>query len=83
MLRAKVVSLFAYDNGTMVVESFRDEAVEVTVRVKGSVARLENLQTGAVVEGKRGLAQGPMGREEMEFRVVVPAHGYVALKGME
>ena len=55
------VSLFAYDNGAMVVESFRDEAVEVTVRVKGSVARLENLRTGAVVEGTVGGDGGRIG----------------------
>ena len=83
------VSLFAYDNGTLVVESFRDEPVEVTVRVKGSVARLENLQTGVVVEGTMSGAQGgghsasaPMARDEMEFKVTLAAHSYVALKEM-
>ena len=30
------VSLFLYDNGTFVVESFRDEATEVSVVVKGA-----------------------------------------------
>jgi hypothetical protein len=84
------VSLFAYDNGSLVVESFRDEAVEVTVRVKGSVSRLENLRTGAVVEGTmveaqggRRSAQAPRSREEMEFKVTLPAHSYVALKEVE
>jgi hypothetical protein len=80
------VSLFAYDNGSMVVESFRDEPVEMTVRVKSSVARLENLQTGAVLvgvmapHGGRRSATAPMARDEMEFRVTLPAHSYVALK---
>jgi hypothetical protein len=77
------VSLFAYDNGTMVVESFRDEAVEVAVRVKGRVARLKNLQTGAVVEGMMATTQAPVAREEMVFKVMVPAHSYVALKGVD
>ena len=84
------VSLFAYDNGAMVVESFRDEPVEVTVRVKGDVARLEDLRTGAVLEGTMSGAKGgrhsataPVVREEMAFRVMVPAHSYVALKGVE
>jgi hypothetical protein len=84
------VSLFAYDNGAMVVESFRDEPVEVTVRVKGRVARLENLQTGAVVEGTvsgvqggRHSASAPVVGEERVFRVTLPAHSYVALKGVE
>jgi hypothetical protein len=84
------VSLFAYDNGSMVVESFRDETAEVTVRVKGSVARLENLQTGAVLEGTVAAAQGgrrsaqaPRSRDEMEFKVTLPAHSYVALREVE
>jgi hypothetical protein len=84
------VSLFAYDNGSMVVESFRDEPVEVTVRVKGSVARLENLQTGAVVEGTmagakggRRSAQAPMAGDERTFKVTLPAHSYVALREVE
>jgi len=77
------VSLFAYDNGAMVVESFRDEAVEVAVRVKGRVARLKNLQTGAVVEGMMATTQVPVAREEMVFKVMVPAHSYVALKGVD
>jgi hypothetical protein len=79
------VSLFAYDNGTMVVESFRDEPVEVTVRVKGDVARLKNMQTGEVLEGTRVragrvAAQAPMTQDEMTFKVTLPAHSYVALK---
>jgi hypothetical protein len=81
------VSLFAYDNGSLVVESFRDEPMEVTVRVKSSVARLENLRTGAVVEGTmveaqggRHSAQAPMAGGERVFKVTVAAHSYVALK---
>jgi hypothetical protein len=84
------VSLFAYDNGSMVVESFRDEPVEVTVRVKGDVAHLKNLQTGAVLEGTmaaaqagRRSAQAPMARDEMEFKMTLPAHSYLALKEVE
>jgi hypothetical protein len=82
------VSLFAYDNGSMVVESFRDEPVEVTVRVKGSVARLENLQTGAVVEGTlvkagRVAGQAPMTADERTFKVTLAAHSYIALKEVE
>jgi hypothetical protein len=82
------VSLFAYDNGSMVVESFRDEPVEVTVRTKSGVARLENLQTGAVLEGTmvvggKQSAEAPMVRDEMEFKVTLPAHSYLALKEVE
>lgn len=78
------VSLLAYDNEAMVVESFRDEPVEVTVRVKGDVAHLKNLQTGELLEGTlvragRVAAQAPMTQDEMVFKVTLPAHSYVAL----
>ncbi len=43
------VSLMEYDNGTFVVQSFRDEPVTVTVRVKGSAQSIRNLVTGATV----------------------------------
>jgi hypothetical protein len=48
------------------------------------------LRTGAVVEGTmveaqggRRSAQAPRSREEMEFKVTLPAHSYVALKEVE
>ncbi len=52
------VSLFEYNNGAFVVESFLDHPV--AVRVTGSFARLENLMTGATLEGEP-LAGGGFG----------------------
>ena len=49
------VSLFEYDNGTFVVESFLDHPV--AVRVTGSFAHLENLTTG-VTSGGNPIARG-------------------------
>ena len=43
------VSLFAYDNGTFVVESFLPEETEVNVTVKGEYTKLRNLVTGEVI----------------------------------
>jgi hypothetical protein len=58
--------------------------------VKGDVAHLKNLQTGAVLEGTmaaaqagRRSAQAPMARDEMEFKMTLPAHSYLALKEVE
>ena len=48
------VSLFVYDNDTLVVESFRDEAVEVRVVAAGETAGLRDLETGEVLAGSRG-----------------------------
>jgi hypothetical protein len=49
------VSLFEYNNGTFVVESFRDHAV--SMRVIGGFAHLENLTTG-VTSGGDPVASG-------------------------
>jgi hypothetical protein len=38
-----LVSLFAYDNGTFVVQSFRPEATVVSISVAGAQAKLRNL----------------------------------------
>ncbi len=46
------VSLFAYDNRTFVVESFLPEPVEVKVSVIGSAARIRNVVSGEVLEGR-------------------------------
>jgi hypothetical protein len=43
------VSLFAYDNGTFVVESFLPGQTEVKVTVQGQYAKLRNLVTGEVI----------------------------------
>ncbi len=40
------VSLFAYDNNTFIVQSYRDEEAKVTVSVAGSGGKLRNLVTG-------------------------------------
>jgi len=45
------VSLFLYDNDTLIVESFRDEAVEVSL--VGELAGLRDLETDEVLEGKK------------------------------
>ena len=47
------VSLFAYDNHSFVVESFRDEPVKVTVAVSGDYKKLRNLATGELVQGSK------------------------------
>jgi hypothetical protein len=45
------VSLFLYDNGTLVVESFRDEAAEVSLVLKSGKA-LRDLETGEALTGQ-------------------------------
>jgi hypothetical protein len=71
------VSLFAYDNGTLVVESYLGEPAQVTVSALGNYAKLRNLATGETVEGKPavGKANAPA---RTEFGVAIPPHSFVA-----
>ena len=77
------VSLFVYDNDTLVVESFRDEATEVAVVVKGSQA-LRDLETGEALPGRtvpegQGFFRSPdAGRTVV--KVPIKAHSYRAFK---
>ena len=47
------VSLFLYDNDTLIVESFRDEAAEVSLVISGEVTGLRDLETGEAFTGKK------------------------------
>jgi hypothetical protein len=80
------VSLFTYDNGTFIVESFLDEPVTVQITAGESVEKLTNLLTGAVVEK---LPPPPVpagfeffflmmngGEKTSSYRVTLPPHSY-------
>jgi hypothetical protein len=78
------VALYEYDNGSLVVESFNDEAVTVQVAVPATVATLRNLENGTVLQKLPPVPQAfsftiaaepPTAR----FTVRIPAHSYVAL----
>ena len=77
------VSLFLYDNDTLVVESFRDEATEVSVVAKGSKA-LRDLETGDVLPGQtvpegQGVFRSPDAGRTV-IKVPVKPHSYRAFK---
>lgn len=77
------VSLFLYDNGTVVVESFRDEATEVSVVAKAAKA-LRDLETGEVVSGQvvpegQGFFRSPDAGKTV-FKVPVKPHSYRAFQ---
>ncbi len=73
------VSLFAYDNGSFVVESFRDQPVDVTVLLPPGSA-VTNLVTGArlteLPSGKR--PQNANGPQRAAYEVKVQPHSYLA-----
>jgi hypothetical protein len=70
------VSLFAYDNGAFVLESFRPASSGVTILVKGRPARLRDLQSGAAIT--REPASGAADRTA--FKVSLPAHSFAAFR---
>jgi hypothetical protein len=80
------VSLFPYDNGTFVAESFRSEPVTVTVTIPGSGKHLRNLATGEIVEAappardestprRRAIPNQP---STTGFAISLPPHSYAA-----
>jgi hypothetical protein len=73
------VSLFAYDNGSFVVESFRDQPVDVTVLLPAGTA-VTNLVTGdrltELPSGKR--PQNANGPQLAAYEVKVQPHSYLA-----
>lgn len=77
------VSLFLYDNGTLVVESFRDEAAEVSLVAKGTKA-LRDLETGEVLAGRtvpegQGFFRSPDAGKTV-IKVPVKPHSYRAFQ---
>lgn len=67
-----LVSLFVYDNNTLIVQSFRDRPCAAVVSVAGEDARLRDLLTGQVLD-----ASGPpdtAGRTD--FELTVQPHSY-------
>ena len=77
------VSLFPYDNKTMVVENFNDNAVSLRVVVNAKVGKLRNLLTGEEFKP----AQVPVSRwrsvgytdKQTVFDIQLPAHSYIGL----
>ena len=77
------VSLFPYDNKTLVVENFNDNAVSLRVVVNAKVGKLRNLLTGeefkpAQVAVSRWRFVGYTDKQTV-FDIQLPAHSYIGL----
>lgn len=66
------VSLFAYNNGTFVVHSYRDQPA--AIRIHGGFARLQPLAGGAALTG----AAAPGGG--YQFAITIPPHSLAAFR---
>jgi hypothetical protein len=77
------VSVYEYDNGTFVLESFRDEPVTVTVVTDDHVQSLKNLDSGEVPRRQEAPAAprgfGPAGSPTARFSVQLPPHSFAGL----
>jgi hypothetical protein len=79
------VSLFAYDNGTFVVQSFRSEPTTVTVVLPGAGKTLADLSSGTALPG-HGPAPPPATRRvaplppQTRFEVSLPPHSFRAFR---
>jgi hypothetical protein len=73
------VSLFAYDNGSFIVQSFRPDSATVDIAVAGADAKLRDLLSGEAVtaEASGSARRGVPGEQaRTSFRVVLPPHSY-------
>ena len=75
-----LVSLFAYDNRSFVVESYRDAPATVRVFVKGAAAKLQDLASGQTVLPSPQVSPGaaPGEGHETSFLVRLPPHSFRA-----
>jgi hypothetical protein len=73
------VALFAYDNDTFIVESYRHGETDVRVGVAGDFSKLRNLVTGEVITGQRleeGRGRWRRPAERVTFEVHLLPHSF-------
>jgi hypothetical protein len=77
-----LVSLFAYDNQTFVVESYRASPATVRIFVKAGASKLTDLASGQSLPAAPAVVPGPAPGEEGEssFVVQLPPHSYRAFR---
>jgi hypothetical protein len=76
------VSLFVYDNGTFVVESFLDEPVKVTVIMAEAHAQIQDVLTGELIQGTPRSTMvfpgQPPKPKKQAMTLTIPAHSFRA-----
>ena len=78
------VSLFIYDNGTFIVESFLPEIVNVKIITDDRIGKIKNILSGEEIAGKAAAAGQIWGREKEEtntFDVAIKPHSYIVFQG--
>ena len=77
------VSLFAYDNNSLVIESYLDKEASVTVSASG-FTKLKNALTGEAISGEPAPVprfRNPPPQPRTNFKLTILPHSYVVLAG--
>jgi hypothetical protein len=73
------VSLFAYDNGSFIVESYNPDPVTVKIVVNNSSAKLKDILNNEVLTGNASTGNRIWGRDKTDvstFEITVKPHSY-------
>jgi hypothetical protein len=76
------VSLFLYDNGTFIVESFLDDPVTIKIHAKEGIEKITDILTGSVINKQPPASQSPFARRGRAddkvnvFSVTLMPHSY-------
>ncbi len=73
------VSLFLYDNGTFIVESFLPEPVKVKVITSGTAGSIEDLLSGETIKGaavQAFMARNRQAEPEHSYEITIKPHSY-------
>jgi hypothetical protein len=76
-------SLFVYDNGTCIVESFLPEAVNVKLVADDPVQSITDILSGEAIKGQTGTPTFVWGRVRIEnknFEITIPPHSFRVFK---
>ena len=76
------VSLFEYDNGTFVTESFRPDPVTIDVAVSGTHTKIRDLASGETLSAETAtptpVSKVPGDSARYHFKILLPPHTYRA-----
>jgi hypothetical protein len=81
------VALFVYDNDTFIVESFRDEPVDVKIVADIRIGKLNDIVSGELLTGEpipmmpRRFGQAPPPPDKTAYKMTIKPHSFRVFKG--
>jgi hypothetical protein len=77
------VSLFVYNNGTCIVESFLPETVKIKLVADEPAKSISDILSGEIINGQKGIPLFLWGRARIEnknFEITIPPHSFRVFK---